>query len=183
MNKQSIFTLFAFIMLAGAVVAQPGGEPKAGNKPANPVGETKRWSSEERFAFISECIKEAKLGMSEDSARFYCYCMQEKIEKKYPDPEDAAKITEGEMESEEFQKMVMDCLGGTWDTENREVFISECVKKASTNLGEEKAKTYCECMQFKIEKAYPDPKDINELTAEKLASPEWKKVVKGCLDF
>jgi hypothetical protein len=44
--------------------------------------EKKGWPSAERNDFIIECIKSAKVNMSEDSARFYCYCMQEKVEKK-----------------------------------------------------------------------------------------------------
>lgn len=67
-------------------------------------GERKGWPSAERRGFLSECINAAKAGMSEDSARFYCWCMQEKVEKKYPTVEDAAKLTAEEMETRNGKK-------------------------------------------------------------------------------
>ena len=68
--------------------------------------------------------------MSEDSARFYCYCMQEKIESKYPTVEVASKITEEDMNSAAWQKDIKGCLGGTWGSDEREAFISSCIESA-----------------------------------------------------
>lgn len=148
------------------------------------AGEKKGWPSIERYSFISECIKEAKSGMSEDSARFYCYCMQERVETKYPTIEQAAKITEADMQSEAWQKDIKSCLGGFWGTSEREAFLTECMETAKKAVvSEEKSKTYCECMLFKVEIKYPNPIDAGILTPEKLNSPEWKKIIKGCLDF
>ena len=121
--------------------------------------------------------------MSEDSARFYCYCMQERIEKRYPTVDEAAKVTEADMASEAWQQDVKACLGGTWNTENRAEFMSVCVSNAKSGIGEEKAKIYCECMMFKIEKAYPSYAEADKLTVEKLSTPAWKKIVQGCMDF
>ena len=151
---------------------------------AQETGEKKGWPSVERYGFIRECIKEAKAGMSEDTARFYCYCMQEKVEKKYPAIEEAAKITEADMLSAEWQKEIKSCLGGSWGTADREAFLDECIAAAQkTSMSEEKSKSYCACMLFKVEMKYPDPSKAVELTTEKLDSPEWKKIVRGCLDF
>jgi hypothetical protein len=150
---------------------------------AQETGEKKGWPSAERYGFISECIKEAKAGMSEDTARFYCYCMQEGVEKKYSVIEDAAKITEADMRSEEWQKAIRSCLGGFWGTAEREAFLTECMASSPSTVPANKSKTYCECMLFKVEMRYPNPLEAVELTAEKLNSPEWKKIMQGCLDF
>ena len=150
---------------------------------AQQSGEKKGWPSVERHAFITECIATAKVNMSEDSARFYCYCMQEKVERKYPTIEEASKISGNDMQSPEWQRDIKSCLGGTWGSKERSGFLSNCIVSAKDGVGEGKAKTYCECMLFKIEIRYPDPADADKLTAEKLSSPEWKKILQGCLDF
>ncbi len=154
------------------------------NSFAQTTGEKKGWPSVERYAFISECIKTAQENMSEDSARFYCYCMQEKIEIKYPTIDEAAKITEADMESADWQKDIKSCLGGFWTNKDRAPFLTTCIESAQKGgLTEEKSKNYCECMLFKIENIYPNPVDAIVLTPEKLATPEWKKIIQSCLDF
>jgi hypothetical protein len=154
------------------------------NSVAQQTGEKKGWPSVERYAFITECIREAKGGMSEDSARFYCYCMQYGVEKKYPAIEEASKIKEGDMQSEAWQKDIKGCLGGFWGTAERETFLSNCIESVIKG-GKDgvTAKSYCECMSFKVEIKYPNPADVKELTAEKLNTPEWKKNIQECLDF
>jgi|CXWL01.1.fsa_nt_gi hypothetical protein len=170
--KKILFTpLFIFVLFVCNSFGQEAGEKKG-------------WPSSERYAFISECIKEAKVSLSEDSARFYCYCMQERVEKKYPTIEEAAKITEADMQSEAWQKDIKSCLGGFWGTAEREEFLSNCISSAQKGeISGEKAKTYCECMLYKIEIEFPNPVDAGNLTPEKLSSPEWKKIIQGCLDF
>ncbi len=151
---------------------------------AQEAGERKGWPSIERYSFISECIREAKAGYSEDTARFYCYCMQERVETKYPGIEEAAKISEADMQSETWKKDIRSCLGGFWGTSEREAFLTECMGSAQkAGVSEEKSKTYCECMLYKVEIKFPNPIDAGELTEEKLNSPEWKKIIQGCLDF
>jgi hypothetical protein len=147
-------------------------------------GEKKGWPSAERFGFLSECIKSAMAGMSEDSARFYCWCMQEKVEKKYPTVEEVAKLTAEEMNSPEWKKEINACLtGGGWKSADRSEFLTNCIEVATTNIGAEKAKNYCECMLFKVEQRFPNSADVSQLTSEKLNSPEWKIIVQGCRDF
>ena len=149
------------------------------------AGETKGWPTAERSAFIIECIKSAKVNMSEDSARFYCYCMQEKVEKKYPAIDDAAKISDADMRTPEWQKEIKSCLTGisAWSAKDRSDFLSECIVSAKAGMSGEKAKNYCECMMFNVEKKYPDPADAGTLTKEDLQSPEWKRIIQSCLDF
>lgn len=173
MKKIPLFLLVS-ILFVNASSAQEAGEPKK-----------KGWPSVERYSFITECIKSAKVGMSEDSAKSYCYCMLEKIETKYPTIEEAGKITEADMQSAEWQKDVKDCLASIskWSVTDRSDFLSECVKSAKTGMSEEKAKNYCDCMMFKIEKKYPNPNDAAGITEETLKSPDWKKMIADCLNF
>lgn len=42
--------------------------------------------------------------MSEDTARFYCYCMVFKMEEKYPTIEEAAGLTEDKLQSPNGRK-------------------------------------------------------------------------------
>lgn len=65
------------------------------------------WAAAEARAFVSECVPAAeKNGLSRSQATEYCECMQTKIERLYPDVNDAARI---DMESAEMQQMVRDC--------------------------------------------------------------------------
>jgi hypothetical protein len=172
--KKIILPLLVLILFVSNSFAQEAGEPKK-----------KGWPSVERYSFITECIKSAKAGMNEDSAKSYCYCMLEKIEKKYPTIEEAGKITDTDMQSAEWQKDVKYCLASIskWSAIDRSDFLSECVKSAKTGMSEEKAKNYCDCMMFKIERKYPNPNDAAGITEETLKSPEWKKLIADCLDF
>lgn len=147
------------------------------------TGEIKAWTPDDRSSFIVECINSAKVSMGVDSSRYYCYCMQEKMEIKYPDVNDAAKITADDMKSPEWLKEVKSCLYGTWSKDNREEFVSNCIKTARESLGETKSKSYCECMLFKMEKIYPNADDAAKITADDLKSDRWQKILKGCLAF
>ena len=120
--------------------------------------------------------------MSKDSARYYCYCMQEKVEQKYPTVADVAKLTEEEMESDEWQREITACLYGYWSTSQRSEFMRDCTE-AAKSIGETKAKNYCECMMFQIEKRYPSFDEANKLTEKDFASPMWKKIIQASLDF
>jgi hypothetical protein len=148
------------------------------------TGEKKGWPSKERYAFISECIKAAQKGMSEDTARFYCYCMIFKMEEKYPTVEEAATISEDKLASPEWQKEIQACLQGYWSSKDRNDFLKDCINSAKDGLGADRAKNYCECMLYKIEVMYPDSgKAAEELTEEKINSPDWKKIIQSCLEF
>ena len=122
--------------------------------------------------------------MNEDSARFYCYCMQKKIETNYPAIDEVVKITEADMESAGWKQDIKNCLGGFWGTKERDAFLSNCIASAEKGgLSEVKSKNYCECMLFKIENKFPNPADAKKLTPELLATPDWKKIIQSCLDF
>lgn len=171
MKNSTLFFLFILLLPAGSIFGQVAGSTVKG------------WTTKDRSEFMVECVKAAKDGLSEDSAKYYCYCMQSKIETKYPDVDEAAKITAQDLESPEWKKMVQSCLGGYWTSQQRTTFMADCIGSAKESIGTEKAKSYCECMMFKVQMKYPDFNDTNQLTAEKLQSPEWKKLIKNCLDF
>lgn len=120
--------------------------------------------------------------MSVDTARFYCYCMQEKIEIKYPDTADMNKLTTTELSKPEWKKEINACLNGTWPAAEREGFLNSCIEQASS-LSTEQARNYCECMLYKVEKLYPNTSDLTKITDETLKSEAWQKLIKGCLKF
>lgn len=69
-----------------------------------------KWSKEDQEIFSDRCADEAeKKGMDIFGAAFYCDCMQEKMEERYPDPADAEKLTESDMKSPEIQQLIKYC--------------------------------------------------------------------------
>jgi hypothetical protein len=55
-----------------------------------------KWSAKDQKDFTESCIENAKSGIGEEKAIKYCDCMKEKMMKKYPDINDAEKISMGE---------------------------------------------------------------------------------------
>ena len=144
----------------------------------------KSWSQADRSEFILAWVKNAQTSMGADSARYYCYCMQARVEAKFPDPVAADKLTKEDFKSVEWQKEIKACLsGGTWTKQEREEFISSCVKSAKeSGLSETKAKNYCECTQYKIEKRYPSTADLDKISEEDLKSKFWENLMASCRD-
>jgi intracellular sulfur oxidation DsrE/DsrF family protein len=68
------------------------------------------WGKADRTEFVSSCVNEAKKGITEERARAYCECMLIKMEKKYPNAADAAKLTDADIQTSEFQALIKDCL-------------------------------------------------------------------------
>lgn len=174
MKKITLLLITAFF-LAVTGFTQEGGSP------AKP--ELNGWKQKDRADFISECVKAASAGMSLDSAKSYCHCMQDIMEEKYPDVNEAGAITAEEMQSEGWKKLITDCLRTYWTTQERADFLSECVAAATPNVGAARAASYCDCMLYKVQKFYPVFQNTTELTDEKLQSPQWKKIISTCLEF
>ena len=66
------------------------------------------WSSTERSQFVNSCVSSAVSGGMEQSvADHYCNCMLDKLEKIYPNANDAGGL---DVNSSEMQKMIRDCL-------------------------------------------------------------------------
>ena len=144
----------------------------------------KSWSKADISEFISSCVNVAQKSMGSDSARYYCRCMQPKVEAKFPDPAEADKLTKDDFNSVEWQKEIKACIsGGTWTKKEREEFISSCINSAKEGgLTETNAKNYCECSQFKVEKRYPNIADLDKMTEKDLKSEFWTKLIASCLD-
>ena len=110
--------------------------------------------------------------------------MQEKIEAKFPSPADADKLTAEDINSPEMMKEIKSCITSiSWAKKDREEFVTSCINSAKAALGEAKAKSYCECMLYKVEKIYPNPGDAGQLNAEELKKDLWQKIIKTCMEF
>ena len=68
-----------------------------------------------------------------------------------------------------------------WTSAQRNKFVSDCTGEAKKGLDEGKAKSYCECMQPKIEAKYDSFSEANKISASDLQTPEWLTEVKKCL--
>jgi len=68
-----------------------------------------------------------------------------------------------------------------WSAKEKSDFIESCVKYVIDSLHEGKARTYCTCMQQKMEARYPDIKDLNKITEDTMQTPEMVAMVNSCL--
>lgn len=64
-----------------------------------------------------------------------------------------------------------------WPKEEKEAFIKSCIKNAKTNMTDEDAKAYCDCMLEKVIEKYPTPEQ-----ATKLSTEEAQKMAVKCLE-
>src|SRR5689334_2394639 len=73
----------------------------------------KGWSTADKNSFISSCTQSATQEMGADKAQSYCSCMEQKLEVKYPNSQEANKsiMAPGAMQTPEMQAMIKDCLG------------------------------------------------------------------------
>ncbi len=69
-----------------------------------------------------------------------------------------------------------------WTKTEREKFVSDCVAEAEKTINNSAAKSYCSCMQPKIESKYPSYADANTKGQEELTTDEWKAEVTKCLE-
>jgi hypothetical protein len=164
-------------------------------------GKTKsNWTSKDRTKALSDCEDELP---DNPQAKEICSCLLEKVEKKYPEPEDVEKKSS----KEEIANMTRACLAGDvgggdaddnggkikkpkvidedggegWTSSQREKFIEGCATAAKQNLGASKANSYCECMQNKIEKKYKlSFAQANKLTNEDFSTPDVKADIQEC---
>ena len=57
-----------------------------------PVDRRGKWGKSDRFAFLENCVSNAKVNMGEEKAKEYCSCVLELVEAKYTSAVDAANI-------------------------------------------------------------------------------------------
>lgn len=153
------------------------------------------WSSLDVQIFVKSCVNTAvDGGMARKTAEDYCNCMQKKLEARYPNSDDVGNF---QQDSPEAKKMALDCLGmdddsspasnktsssSGWSRKEEMQFVDECVNAAvKQGMEELDAQSYCDCMQFKLEKIYPDYREANTLTSADMNSPSMKKMIKECL--
>jgi len=113
--------------------------------------------------------------------------MQKKVEKKYPDAADADKLS---LADQDVKDMIADCrkaagIGTSssdgWSRKDQLDFVNSCVNKVVEGGMEElDAQSYCDCMQDKLEKKYPNSGDPELLTLD-MDSPAMKTMVNDCL--
>lgn len=166
MTNRLLFSVMLSVLFSGIVSAQTDSKTK--------------WPKEYRTNFITDCFSTAKT-MGEDSARRYCACMADKLQALYPDTKQLDKLTEADFEKPEMKRLVYECLEMKWPEQDRSSFLSSCEKNAAPSIGEDKAKKYCSCMLLKVEAKFASAKDADKLTAADFEKPEWKTLIKACL--
>jgi len=141
------------------------------------------WTSTEKNKFIDACTDEAvKGGFTRSKAEDYCSCMQQKLENKFPDTKDVARL---DMETPEMKRLVNDCLGISggssdedrsrgegWTRSNEDKFVNDCISTAKKNVGQSRAEEYCECMLRKVKRKYASyneaEQELSNITREEL---------------
>lgn len=69
-----------------------------------------------------------------------------------------------------------------WTPTQRNLYIDQCATVAKQNISASLARSYCDCMQNKIEKKYRMSfTEANKITAEDLSTPEAKADIQECL--
>ncbi|HYM94999.1 MAG TPA: hypothetical protein VET23_12715 [Chitinophagaceae bacterium] len=138
------------------------------------------WSAKDKNDFISTCAQSAAAAMGQDKAKSYCTCMEQKLEVKFPNSQDANKSlnTPGFMETPEMQAMVQSCLnggngninnnnnnniGGAWTNDDEQKFMNTCVQNAMNAGADRQTSTdHCNCTLKKIEAKYHSYDEANQ---------------------
>ena len=71
--------------------------------------------------------------------------------------------------------------GSGWTAAQRAQFLSDCTNEAKGRLTESKAKSYCECMQPKLESKFPSFAEANTISSADIQTPEWAAEVQKCI--
>jgi hypothetical protein len=192
MNKLTLFLFFSFAFLSIDANAQvkkahteaPQRKIKTGSKKSDPFQRLKEmpqgaftstWTMEDRQAFVVSCLSEP--GLRQDSAQNYCSCMQEKIEKSYPNVAEAYKLTQ-----EEAVEMAKACFAQisvtrSWGEIERNLFINECMNGTNKTMEQENARSYCTCLLEKLEKQFPNVFAVGNASGELLS--KWAEECKN----
>ena len=67
---------------------------------------SKGWTSAEKDAFMNTCVTSASTGLGQRKAENYCSCMLQKLQREYPNANDAGRMT-----TEESTELARACLG------------------------------------------------------------------------
>jgi hypothetical protein len=79
--------------------------------------------------------------------------------------------------------IITSCKNG-WSVAERNEFVNTCAQAAAANMGQEKAKAYCSCMQQKLEAKFPKSADANKAlnAPNAMQTPEMTAMVQSCLN-
>lgn len=140
------------------------------------------WSEAQKTEFISSCVNTAVKSLSKDKAEAYCSCMEQKFEIKYPDPNDASKITAEDLQTPEMKAMIQSCLEDAnaknnynidvgWSKKDEDRWLDTCAVYSNN-------KELCLCVLQKIEKKYTSYEEADRLGSEE----EGKQMAQECLN-
>jgi hypothetical protein len=143
------------------------------------------WTSKDRKKAMNDCVAEIP---DNPQAKQICSCLLEKVEKKYPDPEDVDKKSS----KEEIADMTRACLAGGggggdeddngfgrkkkinedddnggggvgWSKRDKNTFLGQCEDGlAQKGYATGKAQQLCSCVLEKLEKRYSSLDEGNE---------------------
>ncbi len=159
------------------------------------------WLETDRNKFLTECMGSS--GENQEQGKKICPCVLEKLEKKYTSLKEAdakggeaegrnmaiacadeLNITIGNNKKNNDDNDVdqNDYSNGGWTSSQVKEFVVPCVKEAlkSGKMDDLDAQSYCDCMQDKLAKMYPNAKDprLQTLTS---SSPVLQRMAKSCL--
>ena len=158
------------------------------------------WTEKDKSKFLSDCMEEA--GDDQALAKKICPCALAKMEKKYSSLSEAEsgggatakrmgkecmeELNKGTNNDDDNSNEVADNdksnnTGNGWPEVEVNAFVKECVSAAKKKGMEYlDAQSYCDCMQYKLEKLYPNVYD-KRLQSLDMESPSIKKMVQSCL--
>lgn len=135
------------------------------------------WSKEFLTKNLKDCISKAGNSMAATDAYVYCDCMMDKIQKKYPDENDA----ETKFTKEELAVIRRACLPAavnktgeksksgssaavTWSAADQKQFMDNCRPGVVKVLGTGGANNYCDCIMKKLMQEYPDSREVDNVS-------------------
>lgn len=164
---------------------------------------TARWSTPDIDAFEQKCLE--TLNGNRETAFVVCPCLLNKMQIRYGSLREMDEMST----SAEGEKMAKECMEGMpqppaqnldpenqqnagddseystrgkWSSMEVKKFVDECVGAAEKGGMEYlDAQSYCDCMQYKIERIYPRASDADRITKADLSTPEMKKMIRSCL--
>ena len=144
------------------------------------------WTEADRTQMTNNCIQAASPTMGPEKAKNYCNCMQQKMEIRFPDPKDAAKVDDKAMNSEEMQAMVRTCLRidtnktVPWTQEQFGKYLQACsIAQQQQGMTEEQSVTYCGCMARKVALKF-SYEVASKMTPGDFQTEEWKTAANEC---
>jgi hypothetical protein len=162
------------------------------------------WTEKDKSKFLEDCMN--GFGEKQDIGKKICPCALNKYEKKYASLSEANRAGEGEAKkmrkecaeemnndtdnsdndgndkgSNDNEKNKSDDASSGWPESDKKDFVTNCVSEAEKKGMEYlDAQSYCDCMQYKLEKLYPSIND-SRLKSLNLESPSIKRMIKSCL--